>query len=70
MQFLILLTFFESVKFVLTNMVAILMCQQIGYCRPFLNKGYDVTICVHDVATNFIMGLKLCSRCRHMTKVW
>ena len=47
---LILLTFFESLKVVLINMVAILMMSaRPSEIKLFWNKGYEVMISVHDV---------------------
>ena len=54
--FLSLLTFFESLKIVLINMVKILLVSAkmatLGLLKKkvFWNKGYDVIICMHDVA--------------------
>ena len=60
-QFLILLTFLESVVIVLINMVTILMMSTkittpgLLKIRVFWNNGYDVIISVHDV-TNKILS--------------
>ena len=58
-QFLILLTFFESLKIVLINMVAILMMSTKLSpldlkVKLFGDKGYNVKIYIHDFATNFL----------------
>ena len=55
-----LLTYFESLKIYLINMVAILMMsgKMATLCfleiKLFLNKGYDVIICVHDVTSHIL----------------
>ena len=60
-QFLIPLTFFESVKVALTNMVAILMMlaklATLGLLKTkvFRNKGYNIVISFHYV-TNKILS--------------
>ena len=60
-QCLILLTFLESLKIVLINMVTILMMSAkmatpgLLKIKVFWNKGYDVIISVHDV-TNKILS--------------
>ena len=60
-QFLILLTFLETLRIVLINMVTILMMSAkmatpgLLKIKVFWNKGYDVIISVHDV-TNKILS--------------
>ena len=66
LHFPILLTFFESVKVILINIVAILMMEAkldtLGLLKIeiFWNEGYDVIICVHNVT---IKILSLRSNC-------
>ena len=59
-QFLILLTFFESLKIVLINIVTILMMSAkaaaLGLLeiKVFWNKGYDVIISAHNVSNKVL----------------
>ena len=61
-QFIILLTFIESLKAFLIDMVAILVMSvklaslDLLKMKVFLNKGYEVIIFVNDV-TNKILSL-------------
>ena len=61
-QFIILLTFIESLKAFLIDMVAILVISvklaslDLLKMKVFLNKGYEVIIFVNDV-TNKILSL-------------
>ena len=73
LHFLILLTFFESVKVILINIVAILMMEAkldtLGLLKIeiFWNEGYDVIICVHNVT---IKILSLRSNCIVDVVMW
>ena len=57
---MILLTFLESMKIILINMVTILMMSAkmatVGLLKVtvFWNKGYDVIISVHDVTSQVL----------------
>ena len=73
---LIILTFFESKKVLLINMIAALMMSaklvtlSVLEIKIFWNYDYDVIISVHDVTNkNFIMWLNLNCICGHVTKV-
>ena len=71
-SFVVLLTYFESLKISLMNMVAILMMSAkiatLGLLKItiFWNEGYDVIIYVHDV-TNQILSRELYCRWAHVT---
>ena len=73
--FLILLTFIESLKIVLINMVTILMMSAkmatLGLLKikVFWNKGYGVIISIHDVINkillhdlNYIVVVVMCTK--------
>ena len=56
-SFLILLTFFESLKIILINMVTILMTLDSLDSRTRLdlrNKGYDVIIFIYDLTNKML----------------
>ena len=77
-QFLIFLTFIESIRIFLIRLVIILMMSTkmatsgLLKITVFWNKGYDVIIPVDERRhqQNFITWLKLYCRCVHVTKVW
>ena len=73
--FLILLTFFESLKIFLINMVTILVMSAkiatLGLLKinVFSNNGYDIIVSV-DNANKNIAWLKFYCKCGRVTKIW
>ena len=72
---IVILTFFESLKIILLNMVTILTMSAKTAClgllkiMVFWNKVYDIIIAVQDV-TYKILSRKSYCRFGHVTKVW